>query len=144
MMTDEGYRLTYGGYDFLACRTFAKRDTVFSVGNQIGTGKESGELDHLGFHPILNTSLIRSKLNLDIYVVADEEGVQRVMKIHRRVLSSLVIPESQQLTFRLTINTDWAEFHSERLNRNEIIFVLDNRPVGCTCLVWPPSKNMLS
>ncbi len=82
-MTDEGYRLTYGGYDFLACRTFAKRDTVFSVGNQIGTGKESGELHHLGFHSILNTSLIRSKLNLDIYVVADEEGVQRVMKIHR-------------------------------------------------------------
>lgn len=41
---DEGYRLTYGGYDFLACRTFAKRDTVYSVGNQIGTGKESGAL----------------------------------------------------------------------------------------------------
>ena len=40
--TDEGYRLTYGGYDFLACRTFAKRDTIYSVGNQIGTGKESG------------------------------------------------------------------------------------------------------
>lgn len=40
---DEGYRLTYGGYDFLACRTFAKRDTIYSVGNQIGTGKESGE-----------------------------------------------------------------------------------------------------
>jgi len=41
---DEGYRLTYGGYDFLACRTFAKRDTIYSVGNQIGTGKESGTL----------------------------------------------------------------------------------------------------
>ncbi|GAA5849149.1 hypothetical protein JCM8547_006462 [Rhodosporidiobolus lusitaniae] len=56
----EGYRLTYGGYDFLACRTFAKRDTIYSVGNQIGTGKES-----------------------DIYVVADEDGQQMVMKIHR-------------------------------------------------------------
>ncbi|GAA5866990.1 hypothetical protein JCM3774_003748 [Rhodotorula dairenensis] len=56
----EGYRLTYGGYDFLACRTFAKRDTIYSVGNQIGTGKES-----------------------DIYVVADEDGAQMVMKIHR-------------------------------------------------------------
>ena len=42
MVTDEGYRLTYGGYDFLACRTFAKRNTIYSVGNQIGTGKESG------------------------------------------------------------------------------------------------------
>ncbi|BGP49450.1 Serine/threonine-protein kinase rio2 [Rhodotorula kratochvilovae] len=56
----EGYRLTYGGYDFLACRTFAKRDTIYSVGNQIGTGKES-----------------------DIYVVADDDGHQMVMKIHR-------------------------------------------------------------
>ncbi|GAA6019643.1 hypothetical protein JCM10207_006954 [Rhodosporidiobolus poonsookiae] len=56
----EGYRLTYGGYDFLACRTFAKRDTIYSVGNQIGTGKES-----------------------DIYVVADDDGQQMVMKIHR-------------------------------------------------------------
>ncbi|KEI37161.1 uncharacterized protein L969DRAFT_90232, partial [Mixia osmundae IAM 14324] len=56
----DGYRLTYGGYDFLAMRSFAKRDTVYSVGNQIGVGKES-----------------------DIYVVADEEGEQRVLKIHR-------------------------------------------------------------
>jgi len=40
---DDGYRLTYGGYDFLAMRTFARRDTVYSVGNQIGTGKESGQ-----------------------------------------------------------------------------------------------------
>ncbi|SCZ87391.1 BZ3500_MvSof-1268-A1-R1_Chr2-2g04857 [Microbotryum saponariae] len=58
--SDEGYRLTYGGYDFLACRTFAKRGTIYSVGNQIGTGKES-----------------------DIYVVADDDGAQMVMKIHR-------------------------------------------------------------
>ncbi|GAA5926969.1 serine/threonine-protein kinase RIO2 [Sporobolomyces koalae] len=59
-MKYEGYRLTYGGYDFLACRTFAKRDTIYSVGNQIGTGKES-----------------------DIYVVADNDEEQMVMKIHR-------------------------------------------------------------
>lgn len=41
-------------------RTFAKRDTIYSVGNQIGTGKES-----------------------DIYVVADEEGNVNCLKIHR-------------------------------------------------------------
>lgn len=40
---DDGYRLTYGGYDYLAMRAFAKRDSVYSVGNQIGVGKESGE-----------------------------------------------------------------------------------------------------
>ncbi|KAG8897376.1 hypothetical protein FRB99_008201 [Tulasnella sp. 403] len=41
--TYDGYRLTYGGYDYLALRTLSKRDSVFSVGNQIGVGKESGE-----------------------------------------------------------------------------------------------------
>ncbi|KAI8814055.1 RIO1 family-domain-containing protein [Cladochytrium replicatum] len=56
----EGYRLTYGGYDYLALRTLCKRGAIYSVGNQIGVGKES-----------------------DIYIVADEEGNQRVLKIHR-------------------------------------------------------------
>lgn len=39
---DDGYRLTYGGYDYLALKTLSKRDSVLSVGNQIGVGKESG------------------------------------------------------------------------------------------------------
>lgn len=62
MHTDDGYRLTYGGYDFLAMRTFARRGSVHSVGNQIGVGKES-----------------------DIYVVADEDDNQLCCKIHRFV-----------------------------------------------------------
>ncbi|OZJ02302.1 hypothetical protein BZG36_05065, partial [Bifiguratus adelaidae] len=56
----DGYRLTYGGYDYLALKTFAKRGTVYSVGNQIGVGKES-----------------------DIYIVADEEERQMVLKLQR-------------------------------------------------------------
>ncbi|TFK77036.1 RIO1-domain-containing protein [Pluteus cervinus] len=56
----DGYRLTYGGYDYLAMRALSKRGSIHSVGNQIGVGKES-----------------------DIYVVADEEGNELVMKIHR-------------------------------------------------------------
>ncbi|ORX97324.1 RIO1-domain-containing protein [Basidiobolus meristosporus CBS 931.73] len=56
----DGYRLTYGGYDYLALKTFSKRGTIYSVGNQIGVGKES-----------------------DIYVVSDEHGNQRVLKLHR-------------------------------------------------------------
>lgn len=39
---DDGYRLTYGGFDYLAMRALSKRDSMFSVGNQIGVGKESG------------------------------------------------------------------------------------------------------
>ncbi|KAH9029215.1 RIO1-domain-containing protein [Lactarius hengduanensis] len=56
----DGYRLTYGGYDYLAMRALSKRDSMYSVGNQIGVGKES-----------------------DIYVVADAEGHEMVLKLHR-------------------------------------------------------------
>ncbi|KAH7275466.1 RIO1 family-domain-containing protein [Fusarium solani] len=56
----DGYRLTYGGLDYLALHTHAKRKDVYSVGNRIGVGKES-----------------------DIMVVVDETGTQRVLKIHR-------------------------------------------------------------
>ena len=55
----DGYRLTYGGYDFLALKTMSKR-SIHSVGNQIGVGKES-----------------------DIYLVADEDGYQMVLKLQR-------------------------------------------------------------
>ena len=37
-----GYRLSYPGYDYLALKALASRDVVYSVGNQIGVGKESG------------------------------------------------------------------------------------------------------
>ncbi|KII93580.1 hypothetical protein PLICRDRAFT_171314 [Plicaturopsis crispa FD-325 SS-3] len=56
----DGYRLTYGGYDYLAMRAMSKRDSLYSVGNQIGVGKES-----------------------DIYIVADAEGKEMVLKLHR-------------------------------------------------------------
>ena len=56
----DGYRLTYGGLDYLSLHTHQKRQTIYSVGNQIGVGKES-----------------------DIYVVASTSGTQHVLKIHR-------------------------------------------------------------
>ncbi|KAF9069106.1 RIO1 family-domain-containing protein [Rhodocollybia butyracea] len=56
----DGYRLTYGGYDFLAMRALSKRESMYSVGNQIGVGKES-----------------------DVHIVADSEGKEMVLKLHR-------------------------------------------------------------
>jgi RIO kinase 2 len=56
----DGYRLTYGGLDYLSLNSLRRTDTVFSLGNQIGVGKES-----------------------DIYVVADPTGKQLVLKLHR-------------------------------------------------------------
>lgn len=37
----DGYRLTYGGYDFLAVRALKEKDEVEAVGHRIGVGKES-------------------------------------------------------------------------------------------------------
>ena len=60
--TDEGFRLTYGGLDYLALRTFSRRKTpsVSAVGQKIGVGKES-----------------------DIYLVKGDSGDERVLKIQR-------------------------------------------------------------
>jgi RIO kinase 2 len=59
-MTYDGYRLTGQGADYLALKAFANRTSVYSVGNQIGVGKEA-----------------------DVYVVADEQGKQMILKLHR-------------------------------------------------------------
>ncbi|KAM6225035.1 serine/threonine-protein kinase RIO2 [Rhynchocyon petersi] len=58
--TVQGYRLTNAGYDYLALKTLSSREIVESVGNQMGVGKES-----------------------DIYIVANEEGHQFALKLHR-------------------------------------------------------------
>lgn len=39
----QGYRLNFGGYDYLALKTLCSREVIISVGNQMGVGKESGE-----------------------------------------------------------------------------------------------------
>ncbi|XP_069608237.1 serine/threonine-protein kinase RIO2 [Ranitomeya imitator] len=58
--TVQGYRLIYGGYDYLALKTLSSRDVLSSVGNQMGVGKES-----------------------DIYIVANEDDKQLALKLHR-------------------------------------------------------------
>ncbi|XP_034026062.1 serine/threonine-protein kinase RIO2 [Thalassophryne amazonica] len=58
--TVQGYRLNYGGYDYLALKTLCSREVLISVGNQMGVGKES-----------------------DIYIVASPGGEQYALKLHR-------------------------------------------------------------
>ncbi|KAM9821395.1 serine/threonine-protein kinase RIO2 [Syngnathus typhle] len=58
--TVQGYRLNFGGYDYLALKTLSSRDVIASVGNQMGVGKES-----------------------DIYIVASQDGEQYALKLHR-------------------------------------------------------------
>ncbi|KAF6833469.1 rio1 family protein [Colletotrichum plurivorum] len=56
----DGYRLSYGGLDYLAMHTYSTRKEVYSVGSRVGVGKES-----------------------DIMMVADDRGKQLILKIHR-------------------------------------------------------------
>ncbi len=60
----DGYRLTYGGLDYLALKKFSKQNppSVTGVGSKIGVGKES-----------------------DIYLVQDGQGEKRILKLHRCV-----------------------------------------------------------
>jgi RIO kinase 2 len=48
----EGYRLTAEGYDALALRAFAERDTVEGVGAPLGVGKESDVYEVQSFRPL--------------------------------------------------------------------------------------------
>jgi RIO-like serine/threonine protein kinase len=42
---DDGYRLTFAGYDFLSLKALANKGIVASIGTQIGIGKESGNCE---------------------------------------------------------------------------------------------------
>ncbi|MFB6153718.1 MAG: serine/threonine-protein kinase RIO2 [Halodesulfurarchaeum sp.] len=48
----EGYRLTTEGYDALALRSFAERDTVEGFGAPLGVGKESDVYEVRSFKPL--------------------------------------------------------------------------------------------
>lgn len=56
----DGYRLTYGGLDYLALHNYSSKKQIYSVGSRVGVGKES-----------------------DIMMVADDKGQQKILKIHR-------------------------------------------------------------
>ncbi len=48
----EGYQLTFEGYDALALRTFAERETVEGVGSPLGLGKEGDVYEARSFKPL--------------------------------------------------------------------------------------------
>ncbi|WP_435127097.1 serine/threonine-protein kinase RIO2 [Halobaculum sp. D14] len=47
----EGYQLTFEGYDALALRTFAERETISGMGAPLGVGKESDVYEVESFRP---------------------------------------------------------------------------------------------
>ena len=80
----DGYRLTNAGYDYLALKSLCSRDSLASFGNQIGTGKES-----------------------NVYIVADNDGKQLCLKLHRLGRTCFRCVFSCDFTFwLLQINTN--------------------------------------
>uniref|UniRef100_T1JBB8 Serine/threonine-protein kinase RIO2 n=1 Tax=Strigamia maritima TaxID=126957 RepID=T1JBB8_STRMM len=80
----DGFRLTNLGYDYLAFRVLTKRSVLTSVGNQIGVGKES-----------------------DVYVVANDEGEQLCMKLHRLGRTSFRKLKEKRDYHKHRKNTSW-------------------------------------
>lgn len=69
----QGYRLNYGGYDYLALKTLCSREVVISVGNQMGVGKESGEKEkykasmYLSVQYLQKNNIVKSHLDCTIF-----------------------------------------------------------------------------
>ncbi len=103
--TDDGYRLTNLGYDFLAIKTMVSRGLISGVGRQIGVGKESGMhcvvlelqiqcfLKIWNWFSILASSLLKQNKHScdslvwwgckDIFEVVTPEGETMALKLHR-------------------------------------------------------------
>lgn len=84
----DGYRLTYGGLDFLALKSFSKRTpvpSVSSVGNQIGVGKE-GDIYIIrgkGKRRLEDGDVPEEQSEQLGAGVDDDEEQDRILKIHR-------------------------------------------------------------
>ncbi|KAH8735985.1 RIO1 family-domain-containing protein [Ilyonectria robusta] len=102
----DGYRLTYGGLDYLALHTHSQKKDVYSVGNRIGVGKES-----------------------DIMVVADQTGTQRVLKIHRLGRISFRTVKSNRDYLKKGASGSWM-YLSRLAAMKEFAFMKALREVG--------------
>lgn len=96
MHPDDGFRLTYLGYDFLAIKTLVNRGVFSAVGRQLGVGKESGTLLsfllYVTYAGVWFWYCYRSNIIVitycisflqDIFEVATEDGTVLAMKLHR-------------------------------------------------------------
>ncbi|KAL0652238.1 hypothetical protein Bca4012_094929 [Brassica carinata] len=81
---NDGFRLTYLGYDFLAIKTLVNRGVFTGVGRQIGVGKES-----------------------DIFEVAQEDGTILAMKLHRLGRTSFRAVKSKRDYLRHRSSFSW-------------------------------------
>lgn len=105
----DGFRLMYNGYDYLAIKSMLKRDTLYSVGNTIGVGKES-----------------------DIYAVGDPKGDQKVLKIHRLGRTSFKTVKNNRDYLKNRQSSNWmylSRLAAEKEYQFMVIFHENGLPV---------------
>ena len=80
----EGFRLTYGGYDYLALHALSQRGSVLGIGRQIGVGKESDVYLVAGHFPVIEQNGVKDS-SLEENYSNDEESIEQtfVLKIQR-------------------------------------------------------------
>ena len=112
-------------------RALSKRDSVYSIGNQIGVGKESGTV----LLCCLNTrsSFLIPRLQKDIYIVADAEGHEMVLKLHR---FAIFVIRLIQITFNFLFSIALDVSLFVPLKKSVTIWANVNLPRGCTCRDW--------
>lgn len=107
----DGFRLTYNGFDYLAIKSMLKRDTLYSVGNTIGVGKES-----------------------DIYAVGDPSGHQKVLKIHRLGRTSFKTVKNNRDYLKNRQSSNWmylSRLAAEKEHQFMTLFHDNGLPVPC-------------
>ena len=82
---DDGFKLTYLGYDFLSLKAMSHRETVSAVGKQIGVGKESGLLFLCFVRALTNTCakifflwLIKTEKNCALSFIGESKHVKTI------------------------------------------------------------------
>ncbi|KAI1083422.1 RIO1-domain-containing protein [Whalleya microplaca] len=113
----DGYRLTYGGLDYLALHTHASRKAVYSVGHRVGVGKES-----------------------DIVMVADDAGTQKVLKIHRLGRISFRSVRANRDYLRRRQGGSWM-YLSRLAAEREFAFMQVLRDEGCFAIPEPLAQS---
>lgn len=124
---DDGFRLTYLGYDFLAIKTLVNRGIFTSVGRQIGVGKESG-INNLNPLTLLCVSF-------RIAIDTEFSNLLPLFKIYSRLL-----PKMAQ--FLLWSCIGLVGYHSEQLSLNVIIWGIVVASIGYICHGSLPSRNL--
>jgi RIO-like serine/threonine protein kinase len=104
-------------------RALSKRDSVYSIGNQIGVGKESGLFVFCLIPGHANSPL------QDIYIVADAEGHEMVLKLHRYAVFVFHVIEGVKVLFSIALDVSLSVLSKKSVTT----WVNVNLHRGCTC-----------